>query len=206
MGEVLHKIKIKKVLGPTNTGTAVLLGNDQKTFVMFIGIYEGAAIIRELNNETPARPLTHELLSYVLTGFSIEVKNIIISDIVNNTFCATLVLEQKCVNGNGEWNGKRNEVRIDARPSDCLVIALKEKKDIFATQSVLDKVRDISEEIGAAGKFPSLPPSLQPSSPSESFGLKEFDISSLKESLDQIEFDPFDLDKKKDEDEEEDSE
>jgi bifunctional DNase/RNase len=194
VSEQLHKIKIKKVLGPTNTGTAVLLGNDQKTFVMFIGIYEGAAIIRELNGETPSRPLTHELLSYLMTGFSIEVKQIVISDIVNNTFCATLVLEQKCVNGDGEFNGKRNEVRIDARPSDCLVIALKEKKDIFATQAVLDKVRDISDEIGAFGKP-------QSSSP-ESFGLKEFDISSLKESLESIEFDPFDLKKDKDEDEE----
>ena len=187
------------MLGPTNTGTAVLLGNDEKTFVMFIGIYEGAAIIRELNGESPARPLTHELLSYVMGGFAIDVKQIVISDIVNNTFCATLVLEQKCVDGKEEWTGKRNEVRIDARPSDCLVIALKEKKDIYATQAVLDKVRDITDEIGAFGK-----PQAQSPSGEQSFGLKEFDISSLKESLDQIEFDPFDLDnKKKDEDEDE---
>jgi bifunctional DNase/RNase len=79
MGESLHKIRIKKVLGPTNTGTAVLLGNDEKTFVMFIGIYEGAAIIRELNGESPARPLTHELLSYVMSGFNVDVKQIITS-------------------------------------------------------------------------------------------------------------------------------
>jgi hypothetical protein len=46
MTEKLHQVKIKKVLGPTQTGTAVLLGNEEKTFVMFIGIYEGAAIIR----------------------------------------------------------------------------------------------------------------------------------------------------------------
>src|SRR5206468_12824512 len=123
MGEQLHKIRIKKVLGPTNTGTAVLLGNDQKTFVMFIGIYEGAAIIRELNGESPARPLTHELLSYVLSGFTIDVKQIIISDIVDNTFCATLVLEQKCVDGKVERNGNINELRYDDSPSTHLVLA-----------------------------------------------------------------------------------
>lgn len=201
MGDALHKIKIKKVLGPTNSGTAVLLGNDEKTFVMFIGIPEGNAIIRELNGEVPPRPLTHELLSHVFTGFDIEVKKIVISDIVNNTFCATLVLEQKCVDGDDQWNGKRNEVRIDARPSDCLVIALKEKKDIWATQAVLDKVRDISDEMGAFGK----PGAQAEKPPSESsFGLKEFDPSSLKESLDQIEFDPFDLGSKKKEEDEED--
>ncbi|HZU97081.1 MAG TPA: bifunctional nuclease family protein [Planctomycetota bacterium] len=184
MGEQLHKIRIKKVLGPTNTGTAVLLGNDQKTFVMFIGIYEGAAIIRELNGESPARPLTHELMSYVMAGFSIEVKQIVISDIVDNTFCATLVLEQKCVNGGGDWNGKRNEVRIDARPSDCLVIALKEKKDIYATQAVLDKVRDISEEIGS-----SFGPKGKPKAEENPYALKEFDVSSLKEQFENFEFD-----------------
>ncbi len=196
MGEQLHKIRIKKVLGPTNTGTAVLLGNEHKTFVMFIGIYEGAAIIRELNCESPARPLTHELMSYVMQGFSIEVKQIIISDIVDNTFCATLVLEQKCVNGDGEWNGKRNEVRIDARPSDCLVIALKEKKEIYATQAVLDKVRDISEEINSYGNKPK-----QPKSDENPYALKEFDVSSLKEQFENFE---FDLGGDKEEDEEED--
>jgi bifunctional DNase/RNase len=150
--EELVKIRIKKVLGPTQTGTAVLLGNDQKTFVMFIGLYEGAAIIRELNNEVPPRPLTHELISYVMSGFNIEVKQIVISDIINNTFCATLVLEQKVVDKDEQWVGKRNEVRIDARPSDCLVIALKEKKDIWCTPQVLEKVRDVSEEIGISEK------------------------------------------------------
>jgi uncharacterized protein len=197
MGEQLHKIRIKKVLGPTNTGTAVLLGNDQKTFVMFIGIYEGAAIIRELNGESPARPLTHELMSYVMQGFSIEVKQIVISDIVDNTFCATLVLEQKCVNGGGEWNGKRNEVRIDARPSDCLVIALKEKKEIYATQAVLDKVRDISEEIGSFGGKQAK----QPKPDENPYALKEFDVSSLKEQ-----FENFDFDLGGDKEEEEDDE
>lgn len=150
--EELHKLRIKKVLGPTETGTAVILGNDEKSFVMFIGPYEGAAIMRELNGEPPPRPLTHELLTYVLSGFEIEVKQIIISDIVNNTFCATLVLEQKVVADNQEWVGKRNEVHIDARPSDCLILALKEKKDIYCTQRVLDKVRDVSDQIGLAEK------------------------------------------------------
>ncbi|GIW72623.1 MAG: hypothetical protein KatS3mg102_2165 [Planctomycetota bacterium] len=149
--EELERIRIKKVLGPTHTGTAVLLGNDEKTFVMFIGRYEGAAIIRELNGERPARPLTHELMAYVLDGFNIEIKKIVITDLIDNTFCATLVLEQKVPGEDGKWAGKRNEVRIDARPSDCLVLALKEKRPIYCTRRVLDKVRDVSEEVSMVG-------------------------------------------------------
>lgn len=197
MAEQLHKVTIKKVLGPINAGTAVLLGNEQKTFVMFIGTYEGAAILRELNNETPPRPMTHDLLSYVLSGFDVKVKQIVISDIVDNTFCATLVLEQRCVGAGAEWNGKRNEVRIDARPSDCLVLALKEKCDIFATTSVLEKVHDISEGV----QFGGLQGGKQAPGP---FGLKELDLSGLKDQLenfnvdDMLEKDPEDADAEED--------
>jgi len=182
MPETLHKIRIKKVLGPINAGTAVLLGNDEKTFVMFIGTYEGAAILRELNNEPPPRPMTHDLISYVLSGFDIEVRKIVISSIVENTFCATLVLEQRCRDQNQEWNGKRNEVRIDARPSDCLVLALKENVEIFATQSVLDKVHDISDGI----QLQQDPPG--PGKPGP-FGLKELDLTGLKDQFDSMDFD-----------------
>lgn len=145
----LERVRLRHVIGPTSGGTAVILGNEKKNFVMYVGMFEGAAILRELNSEEPPRPLTHELIAYLLTGFGIEVKRIIISDIVDNTFCATLVLEQKITDGDGEWKGKRNEVRIDARPSDCIVIALKTKSDIFVTPEVMDKVKDISEEISA---------------------------------------------------------
>ena len=178
----LHKIRIKKVLGPINAGTAVLLGNDAKTFVMFIGQYEGAAILRELNGETPPRPMTHDLLGHVLTGFEVEIKHIIISSIVDNTFCATLVLEQRCRADDGEWNGRRNEVHIDARPSDCLVLALKRKVQLFATDDVLSKVHDISEGM-------QLSEGLKPKPSQGPYGLKDLDLSSFKDQLENLDFD-----------------
>jgi len=192
MADELNKIRIKKVLGPINAGTAVLLGNDDKTFVMFIGTFEGAALLRELNEETPPRPMTHDLLSYVLSGFDLRIKQIVISDIVENTFCATLVLEQQCRGEDGEWNGKRNEVRIDARPSDCLVLALKEKCDIFATDSVLEQVKDISEGVQMGAQ--------PPEKPANPFGLKELDLSGLKDQFDSFDFDDMLGDKDEDED------
>jgi bifunctional DNase/RNase len=141
----LEKVKIKRIIGPTPSGAAVLLGNEQKTFVVFVGFYEAAAIIREINHEVPARPLTHELIQNVFIGFDLEVKHVIISAILENTFCATLILQQKVIAGNEEWNSRRNEVRIDARPSDCFVIALKNKVDIFVTREVFEQVQDVSK-------------------------------------------------------------
>ncbi|MCZ6602409.1 MAG: bifunctional nuclease family protein [Planctomycetota bacterium] len=145
----LERVRLRNVIGPTSGGTAVILGNEKKNFVMYVGVFEGAAILRELNSEEPPRPLTHELIGYLLTGFGIKVKQIIISDIVDNTFCATLVLEQTINGSDDDDDTKRNEVRIDARPSDCIVIALKTKSDIFVTRGVMEKVKDISEEISA---------------------------------------------------------
>lgn len=141
----LEKVKIKRVIGPTPSGAAVLLGNEKKTFVVFVGFYEAAALIREINREVPARPLTHELIQNVFLGFDLEVKHVIISAILENTFCATLILQQKVAAGSDEWVARRNEVRIDARPSDCFVIALKNKVDIFVTREVFDQVQDVSK-------------------------------------------------------------
>ena len=141
----LEKVKIKRIIGPTPSGAAVLLGNEQKTFVVFVGFYEAAALIREINHEVPARPLTHELIQNVFLGFGLEVKQVIISTIIENTFCATLILEQKVRDGNGAGAIRRNEVRIDARPSDCFVLALKNKVDIFVTREVFDQVQDVSK-------------------------------------------------------------
>ena len=141
----LQKVKIKRIIGPTPSGAAVLLGNEQKTFVVFVGFYEAAALIREINNEVPARPLTHELIQNVFLGFDVTVKQVIISTIIENTFCATLILQQGVSNGNGEAVTARNEVRIDARPSDCFVLALKNNVDLFVTQEVFDEVQDVSK-------------------------------------------------------------
>lgn len=194
MDDELQEIRIKKVLGPTNTGTAVILGNDEKTFVMFIGIYEGAAIIRELNGEEPARPLTHELITSIFAGFSVEVKRIVISDIVKNTFCATLVLEQKCVNESGDWNGLRNEVHIDARPSDCLVLALKSGVPILVSPAVLEQVRDIAEDVNFSHLFSAGEPET-----GDSFGLKDLKVSGL-DDLPDLGVDDDDDDDDEDED------
>ncbi len=144
----LEKVKIRKIIGPTPSGAAILLGNEKKTFVVFVGFYESAALLREINHEVPARPLTHELIQSVFLGFDVEVKRVIISSIIENTFCATLVLQQKVTEGNGEWSGRRNEVRIDARPSDCLVLALKSKVDIYVTTEVFERVQDVSKMTG----------------------------------------------------------
>lgn len=142
-----QKVDIKRIIGPTPNGAAILLGNEEKTFVIFIGFYEAAALIREINNETTPRPLTHELIQNIYMGFGITVKHVVISSIIDNTFCATLVLQQDVDQEDTEEDSdaQRNEVRIDARPSDCLVLALKSKVDILVSDEVFSQVQDVTQ-------------------------------------------------------------
>ena len=58
----------------------------------------------------------------------------------------TLVLEQQVKGDDGKLTGERNEVRIDARPSDCFVIALKNNADIHVTREVFDQVEDVASQ------------------------------------------------------------
>ena len=139
-----YKVELKKVI-PTSSGTALILETEVKTFLMVIGLYEGAAIIRELNKTKPPRPLTHELIVNILTGFDIQMKQVVITDIIDGAFIATLVLEQVIQDEKGKTF--RQEVRIDARPSDCIILALKYNKEVYVTKQVLDKVNDIRKEI-----------------------------------------------------------
>src|SRR4029450_7850637 len=102
----LEKVKIKRIIGPTPSGAAVLLGNEKKTFVVFVGFFEAAALIREINHEIPARPLTHELIQTIFLGFDVHVKHVVISSILENTFCATLILEQAIDSSKEEGQGR----------------------------------------------------------------------------------------------------
>lgn len=143
----MQKFEVRKVAGPIEGGAAVFLANEHKAFVVFVGLFEATAILKELQNQSTIRPLTHDLLHNILLGFDIEIKRVIISKIVDNTFCATLILEQKIMDADGKWSGRRNEVHIDARASDSIVIALKAGKDIWVTREVYEKVEDVSEQL-----------------------------------------------------------
>jgi bifunctional DNase/RNase len=167
----MEKFEVKKVAGPIEGGAAVFLVGRTKAFVVFVGLFEATAIVKELQKQTTIRPLTHDLLHNILLGFDIEVKRVMISKIVDNTFCATLVLEQKMMDESGQFTGKRHEVRIDARASDSIIIALKTGKEIWVTQEVYQKVEDVS------GQLDFIPPTAEEKEEKwEGTGLKDVDL------------------------------
>jgi bifunctional DNase/RNase len=58
-----------------------------------------------------------------------EVDKVVISDLVNNTFYARIIMRR-----NGE------NLEVDSRPSDAIALALRLKVPIFIDEAVLNKV------------------------------------------------------------------
>jgi len=128
-----------KIVGivPAGSGVAVFLGNDEKTFSLHVDQAVGMSIALLLKGEKRERPLTHDLINLIFKAFSISVERIIINDLRNDTYFARLTLR-----ADNEVHKKITE--IDARPSDCLAIALETGKPIFIAPQVWNQVSDIT--------------------------------------------------------------
>tara|TARA_B100000609_G_scaffold199150_1_gene200908 strand:- start:25865 stop:26587 length:723 start_codon:yes stop_codon:yes gene_type:complete len=98
---------------------------------IWIGESEANAIATELLGIAPPRPMTHDLVKQMLTALGGTVASVIITDVRENTFYATIELST-------EQDGI---ISLDARPSDALAIALRCKAPIFVDESVLEKTR-----------------------------------------------------------------
>ncbi|MGF1449969.1 MAG: bifunctional nuclease family protein [Opitutales bacterium] len=131
------EVSIKGVM-PTSNGCAIFLGNDDKTFVIYVDQSIGNAISMTLNDVKKERPLTHDLIHNIFTGLEVEVQRVIINDVDDGTFFARIVLKME-----NELGTKI--IEIDARPSDSMVIALQEKKPILVAHKVLESVEDMTE-------------------------------------------------------------
>jgi uncharacterized protein len=135
----LIEVDIKKIL-PSPTGCALCIGNKEKTFVIYVGPNEGAAILMVLEGIKKTRPLTHDLICNIFRGFGINVDYIVINDLKDNTFFARIILREENDLG-------KNIVEIDGRPSDCIAIAKNFSSKIFVTKDVFEKVEDVSHLI-----------------------------------------------------------
>lgn len=100
-----------------------------RQFPIVIGFLEASSIKMKLSNIEPPRPMTHDLLVLVIEGLGATLEQIVIDQMVNNTFHAKLELKLK--------NGKKKI--IDSRPSDGVALAVRTKAAIFVDEDVLKK-------------------------------------------------------------------
>lgn len=113
----------------TNTPIVVLKGLDSETVLpIWVGAFEANAIALEIEKIVPQRPMTHDLLRNVIIECGLKASRIIVTDLVDNTFYATIEL----TDSSGE------PVSMDARPSDAIALALRLDCPIFVQKEVLE--------------------------------------------------------------------
>jgi hypothetical protein len=113
-----------------NNSYIVVLKDDtgKKILPIWIGAAEGNSIALAMSNVKAARPLTHDLIASIFDRLEIEIARVVISDLIDNTFYASLYLLH---------NNK--EFYIDARPSDAIAIAIRIGAPVFVEEDVIAK-------------------------------------------------------------------
>ena len=128
------------MLDPVTNMPIVVLKDVASDLVLpiWVGGFEANAIALELEKTTPPRPGTHDLLRNMARGLNATVRKVVVSDLRDDTFFATIWLEQ-----GGET------ITIDARPSDAIALALRWDCPIFVSQIVLGRSRQAAQEAGS---------------------------------------------------------
>jgi len=126
-----------RALIPTNAGTAVFLGNEEKVFTIYIDQTIGTALSIYLSGAEKERPLTHDLLSNVLTALGGKVERVVINDFKNGVYFGRLIISAE-----NELH-QHKIMEIDARSSDCMAMAALQKAPIYVSHVVWDEVEDM---------------------------------------------------------------
>lgn len=154
---------------------AVVLGErrGQRRLPIVIGSFEAQAIAVAMERMVPNRPLTHDLFKSTLDTFGIQLKEVVINNLLDGIFYARLV----CMK-----NGELYE--IDSRTSDAIAMAVRFECPIFTYDFILEAagvVLEDSEEGGASVVgTPKMPANL------DSDALETYSIDVLKRRLSEV--------------------
>lgn len=102
---------------------------DEDRFLpIWIGHAEAAAILMKLQGSSPPRPMTHDLLTDVVTELKGEIIRVTVTELRENTYFAKITIVQD-----------GHELEIDSRPSDAIALAVRCEAQIFAADDVVDE-------------------------------------------------------------------
>ena len=114
---------------PANQPIVLLQEDEGERFLpIWIGAFEATAIAFALQGVQTPRPMTHDLFKIVLGDLDVDIKQIVINDLVDGTFYAEITMKQA-----------DTDYKVSARPSDAIALAVRMEVPIFAEEKVLDE-------------------------------------------------------------------
>jgi len=114
---------------PTNQPIVLLRERGGERYLpIWIGAAEAAAIALSLQGVVTPRPMTHDLLKNILEDLTVEVQRIVVTELRDSTFYATIALQRGA-----------DGFEVSSRPSDAIALAVRMAVPIFAEEGVLDE-------------------------------------------------------------------
>lgn len=104
------------------------LDEDDRSLPIVVGQYEAQAIALALEQIRLERPMTHDLLSQVISSLTDGLESVVIKSLREGTFFAELNVKNE--------DGMQ---RIDARPSDAIALALRARVPIHVSNDVFEE-------------------------------------------------------------------
>lgn len=127
----LIPVQLSKIL-QSRVYTAFILEGKGKQFVIYTAPHVGKNCQDPFIAQIKGRPSTYHLINSIFDGLNIKILQVVITDVQDSLYFAHLFVEQ-------EKDGLRNILEIDARPSDCLSLAIEEDIPIYCTKEAFDK-------------------------------------------------------------------
>lgn len=135
-------VRVSGVALDRNANAPVVLLEElegERQLPIWIGVAEARSILAGLGEEAPVRPNTHDLANRLVEGLEARVRRIVVTALEDGIYYADVVLDA---------NGR--ELRIDARPSDAIALALRAQAPLFVHAPLF---RDELPEIEGEGRL-----------------------------------------------------
>jgi uncharacterized protein len=129
MGELVE-VQIEGVFAAESNGTIsrfVLLSDGERKLPILIGPYEAQAISLPLEGTRPDRPMTHDLVRVIMDRLNTNLDRVVIDDLWNTIYYAKLYIRTD-----------KEEIEIDARPSDAIALSVRFDVPIYVADGILE--------------------------------------------------------------------
>lgn len=127
----MKRVKIADIIerqGDNKYSLLLLEEEGRSAFIINIGLIEAWAIITGIKKIEPLRPKTHQLLLNILNTTNFKLKEVNITETIDKIFYARV-----------RFNNGREDLEMDARPSDGVALAVHMNAPIYVSARVINE-------------------------------------------------------------------
>lgn len=126
--KMTQEVEIEKVTIEPSTGSVFLHEkHGERILQIVMEPYQASVLDLCFRRENFVRPLTHDLVHTMMELGDLSLEKIVVDEVKNSVIMSTLYIKI-----DGEMN------KVDARPSDALIMAAREIATIFVSETVMD--------------------------------------------------------------------